>query len=1094
MTRQHSRLAGVLASAGFRRQPPPPSPDESCDSDESTEVVAVVGDDLNRIASSVCTALNCCRPSNLVADFHSEDGRNDRGAICCFGCVTDDGQSAECDAKAAAHPEFSNHDASSDEERERLGERGNGRRCIRPSSEVSAGSVGPVNAETAAHGGAPPTTRKEYDRSTPDPTPTPTPTLSPTPKPTPTQPPCAETSSTALTTPGAPKVCRMGCGRTARYQPGSRDSLDLCCGLCFQTHANEHADNCGVNPDLVPIDVPDVLDSGGDSLSSLGGDPLSSLTRPGPPKLCRNIARCGRAAMFQTGPFDYCCGRCFDTYAEEHSDMCSTGRDDVGDSVSCSSASGRAPVPTSVHCVLDSGDGPPTLTAASDSESGGEVLDRSSSFRFGTPHQRPRTSPSQSHRHSGMMPGDEAATGDKLSFAERQLALQIAQLNAAERAAAAQEENARMLKEVAEQTKSSAEAQLANAEATAEATRSQSVVTEAANAARLRTSASAETDQHVFMRMLAADAQMGDARLASSKFGTTKYFMALKAEFANPLRAYEQHKARFQVTNFHLRALARVELGGTDGLSPDHCKMLTSLQIEDLPHLRKAATLPPALADSERTDVVPEYAAQGAAFGALLSMVYCKELGDKYAAMVAHLTYLATHSAEDWSLFDVREALSRLGEEFVKRISDGVEDAKTEVAAATDTGGSGVLPTPAQMLEFSLAPDPDTDVSRFISAHEVYDLDSNGFFEQTVVGDMSKRRNRRTRRLARDNDEKARRAEIAEQAQRGRVRGAGRTPVVAEPVVDEAEAAPAATSASISSPTPDQTAAIVAAAMAKAVTARRRGSGSLRRAERKAEKSVKFANTEGNEADTELDPAEKLDKRAGVLFLRLHEDLHSPSLARAAGVKPYMERDEMSDARTHIPADETGKQMCVKFQTHDDCDRDEDCHYAHMPPPPRLATAAMIAKLPLSVQIMGVAYGGFKKSSATPIPRTARENAIKLLRAKMTSTCGSGWCAPPPVYDVVRDGNNPLEGPLKQLVEGGASSALDARTPPPARRQPARAANEFSVMTQRVGDCLAEQLSDAPAFFKARVCARVARKANFAHSAAMLSARRSIHS
>ena len=298
-----------------------------------------------------------------------------------------------------------------------------------------------------------------------------------------------------------------------------------------------------------------------------------------------------------------------------------------------------------------------------------------------------------------MTPGDgEAATFEELSFSERQLALQVAQLKAMERTATAQEENARMLKEVAEQTQPSAEAQLVNAEATAEATRSQSVVTEAANAARLRTSASAETDQHVFMHMLAADAQMGDTRLAASKFGTSEYFTALKAEFVNPLRAYEMHKAMRQVTNFHLRALARVELGGAEGLSPDHCKLLSSLQIEDLPHLRKAATLPPALAESDRTDVVLEYAAQGAALGALLSIVYCKELGDKYAAMVAHLTQLATRSAEDWSLFDVREALSLLGDEFSKRISDGVEDAKTEVAAAKDTGGSGVLPTPSQML------------------------------------------------------------------------------------------------------------------------------------------------------------------------------------------------------------------------------------------------------------------------------------------------------------------------------------------------------------------------------------------------------------
>jgi hypothetical protein len=253
--------------------------------------------------------------------------------------------------------------------------------------------------------------------------------------------------------------------------------------------------------------------------------------------------------------------------------------------------------------------------------------------------------------------------------------------------------------------------------------------------------------------------------------------------------------------------------------------------------------------------------------------------------------------------------------------------------------------------------------------------------------------------------------------------------VVAEPVADEAEETPSAAPASISTPTPEQAAALVAAALA-AVTPRRRGAGALRRAERKVEKSVKFANTDAEDADNETYPATKLDKRAGNLFMRLHEDLHSPSLARAAGVKPYMERGEMSGARTHIPTDETGKQMCLKFQTHGDCDRGDDCHFAHIPVPKALSSAAEIKKLPVSVQIMGVAYGGFKKGSATPIPRTARESAIKTLRAK-TPTRGSGWSAPPPVYDVVRDGDNPLEGPLKQLIEGGASSALDARTPPP---------------------------------------------------------------
>jgi len=59
---------------------------------------------------------------------------------------------------------------------------------------------------------------------------------------------------------------------------------------------------------------------------------LGQLTRPGPPRLCRNVHRCGRAAFSQSGPYHYCCGTCFLTYAEEHGDECNPGRDDVGDS------------------------------------------------------------------------------------------------------------------------------------------------------------------------------------------------------------------------------------------------------------------------------------------------------------------------------------------------------------------------------------------------------------------------------------------------------------------------------------------------------------------------------------------------------------------------------------------------------------------------------------------------------------------------------------------------------------------------------------------------------------------------------------------
>ena len=76
--------------------------------------------------------------------------------------------------------------------------------------------------------------------------------------------------------------------------------------------------------------------------------------------------------MSQSGPFNYCCGRCFDTYADEHSDMCEYGRNDVGDSVLGFSDSGRTPVPAAFHDV----DGPPSLTVASDSDTGGGDVER----------------------------------------------------------------------------------------------------------------------------------------------------------------------------------------------------------------------------------------------------------------------------------------------------------------------------------------------------------------------------------------------------------------------------------------------------------------------------------------------------------------------------------------------------------------------------------------------------------------------------------------------------------------------------------------------------------------------------------------------
>ena len=46
------------------------------------------------------------------------------------------------------------------------------------------------------------------------------------------------------------------------------------------------------------------------------------LTVPGPPALCGNVDRCRQAARFQLGGVGYCCGRCFQTYAADHSEIC----------------------------------------------------------------------------------------------------------------------------------------------------------------------------------------------------------------------------------------------------------------------------------------------------------------------------------------------------------------------------------------------------------------------------------------------------------------------------------------------------------------------------------------------------------------------------------------------------------------------------------------------------------------------------------------------------------------------------------------------------------------------------------------------------
>ena len=62
--------------------------------------------------------------------------------------------------------------------------------------------------------------------------------------------------------------------------------------------------------------------------------------------------------MFQSGHSNYCCGRCFETYAEEHGDECDPGRDDVGDSAACAAASVSS----------DDSDGPPPWAGFSDED------------------------------------------------------------------------------------------------------------------------------------------------------------------------------------------------------------------------------------------------------------------------------------------------------------------------------------------------------------------------------------------------------------------------------------------------------------------------------------------------------------------------------------------------------------------------------------------------------------------------------------------------------------------------------------------------------------------------------------------------------
>jgi len=71
------------------------------DSDD-VEVTGVTGDSINQLGwASVCTMVDCRRPSNLTCEFYDEQGRCSTDTICCYECATGEGHSAACDATAA---------------------------------------------------------------------------------------------------------------------------------------------------------------------------------------------------------------------------------------------------------------------------------------------------------------------------------------------------------------------------------------------------------------------------------------------------------------------------------------------------------------------------------------------------------------------------------------------------------------------------------------------------------------------------------------------------------------------------------------------------------------------------------------------------------------------------------------------------------------------------------------------------------------------------------------------------------------------------------------------------------------------------------
>jgi hypothetical protein len=72
------------------------------DGSDDVEVTGVTGDSINRLGwASVCTMVDCRRPSNLTCEFYDEQGRCSTDTICCYECATGEGHSAACDATAA---------------------------------------------------------------------------------------------------------------------------------------------------------------------------------------------------------------------------------------------------------------------------------------------------------------------------------------------------------------------------------------------------------------------------------------------------------------------------------------------------------------------------------------------------------------------------------------------------------------------------------------------------------------------------------------------------------------------------------------------------------------------------------------------------------------------------------------------------------------------------------------------------------------------------------------------------------------------------------------------------------------------------------